>query len=184
MTNDTAQLLAALTRQEELLKRLITALDKPKLGFTNDIGAQFIYCNRSNGCLWYTLDADRKPQPITHRALTGHLRELRFEKVERRGKETHKLLTTILADKTYILESGYDSNFSKCLLSAIATATPEQLIQPITISPQPGDDEAVLFCRVWVGGEYVKVSYGEELDWREIAKAALANVKSANEMPF
>jgi hypothetical protein len=73
---------------------------------------------------------------------------------------------------------------SKCLLRAITTATPEQLMQPITISPQPGDDEAVLFCLVWVGGEYMKVSYGEELDWRAITKAALANIKSANEMPF
>lgn len=184
MTNDTTQLIAALTRQEELLKRLLSALNKPKLGFTNDVGAQFVYCNRQHGSLWYTLDADRKPQPITATALTGYLKELKFEQTERRGKLCHKLLASIAADRVYILESGHDTHFSKGLLVAIALLTPQQLIQPITISPQAGDSDEVLFCRIWCGSEYIKVSYDESANWREIAKSALANVKAAQEMPF
>ncbi|MEH2421491.1 MAG: hypothetical protein V7K48_11375 [Nostoc sp.] len=46
-------------------------------------------------------------------ALTGYLLSLRFEKCDRRGKEVHKLLTTIEADRLYILESGHDTHFSK-----------------------------------------------------------------------
>ncbi|KYC34487.1 hypothetical protein WA1_51580 [Scytonema hofmannii PCC 7110] len=184
MTNDTAQLLAALTRQEELLKRLITALDKPKLGLHNDAGSCKIYCNRQHGHLWYSLDGDRNPKPITATALTGYLKELKFEQTERRGKPCHKLLATIAADRVYILESGHDTHFSKGLLVAVALMTPQQLLSPVTIMPAPGDDDSVLFCRVWCGSEYIKVSYDESVNWREIAKAALANVKTANEMPF
>ncbi len=51
------------------------------------------------------------------------IKELRFENTERRKKETCKLLITIQADRTYILESGYDTHFSKCILAAIATLT-------------------------------------------------------------
>ncbi|MDZ8086393.1 MAG: hypothetical protein RMY16_12645 [Nostoc sp. DedQUE12b] len=70
--------------------------------------------------------------PIT--ALTGYLKELKFEKCERRGKEVYKLLITIQADRPYILESGYDTHFAKSVLAAIATLTPEQLYSPITHS--------------------------------------------------
>lgn len=117
-------------------------------------------------------------------ALTGYLKELRFENTERRNKETCKLITTIQGDRTYILESGYDVHFSKCILSAIASLTPEQLYSPITLQPQPGTDESVLFCRVWVGSELVKAPYGEETNWRETAEQAIAVVKAANEMVF
>ncbi|GAA6615324.1 hypothetical protein [Scytonema sp. NUACC26] len=184
MTNDTNQLLQALSRQEELLKRLLTALDKPKLRLHNDAGSCKIYCNRQHNCLWYSLDADRNPKPITATALTGYLKELRFEQAERRGKPCHKLLATIQADRTYILESGHDTHFSKGLLVAVALLTPQQLIAPITIQPAPGDDDSVLFCRVWCGSEYIKVSYDESANFREIAKAAIANCKAAQEMPF
>ena len=96
-TLETAHLLAALTRQEELLKRLIATLDKPKLGLHNDAGTCKIYCNRQHGHLWYSLDADRNPKPITATALTVYLKDLKFEQTERRGKPCHKLLATIVA---------------------------------------------------------------------------------------
>jgi hypothetical protein len=110
---------------------------------------------------------------------------LRFENTERRKKESCKLLITVQADRTYILESGYDTHFSKCILAAIATLTPEQLYSPITLQPHPGTtDESVLFCRVWVNSELVMASYNEQSDWREISKQAIAVTKAANEIVF
>ena len=176
---ETAQLIASLTRQEQLLQQLISALNKPRLGLHNDAGICKIYCNRQHGSLWYKLD-NGNPTPITANALTGYLRQLRFEKVERRGKEVHKLLTTIEGDKLYVLESGHDSHFSKGLLSAIAILTPDQLHQPITISPQAGDDENVLFARIYLGIEYIKAPYGDSTNFRELSKLAINNVKVAN----
>jgi len=182
---ETDRLTRSLERQEELLKKLLAALDKPKLGFHDEAGTVYVYCNRQHNCSWYTLSgSDRTPQPIAHTALTGIIKDLRFEQTERRGKPCHKLMTTVQAGRTYVLESGYDTHFSKGLLGAIALMTPQQLLVPITIQPAPGDEDSVLFCRLWVGSELIKVSYDESVEWREIARAALNNVKLAREMPF
>ncbi|HYW18472.1 MAG TPA: hypothetical protein VE956_04015 [Nodularia sp. (in: cyanobacteria)] len=180
---ENSELLAALMRQEELLKQLVTAINKPKLGLHSEAGSCKIYCNRQHGGLWYKLNGE--PSDIPQTALTGYLKELRFENTERRKKESCKLLITVQADRTYILESGYDTHFSKSILAAIATLTPEQLYSPITLQPQPGTtDESVLFCRVWVGSELVMASYNEQTNWREIWEQALAVTKAANEIAF
>ena len=180
---ENAELLAALMRQEELLKQLVAAINKPKLGLHSEAGSSKIYCNRHNGYLWYTLN-NSEASAITQTALTGYLRELKFEKCERRGKEVHKLLATIQADRMYILESGHDTHFTKSILAAIATLTPQQLYSPVTIQPQAGTDENVLFCRVWVESELVIASYNEESNWREISKQAIAVVRAAAAMAF
>ncbi|ACC80617.1 hypothetical protein [Nostoc punctiforme] len=160
---------------------MVASINKPKLGLHNEAGSCKIY--RQHGGLWYTLNGETSDVPQT--ALTGYLKELRFENIERRKKETCKLLITIQADRTYILESGYDTRFSKSLLTAIATLTPEQLYSPITLQPTPGTtDESVLFCRVWVGSELVMASYNDQTEWREVSKQALAVTKAANEMDF
>ena len=174
---ENAELLAALMRQEELLKQLVASINKPKLGLHSEAGSSKIYCNRHNGSLWYTLN-NSEASAITQTALTGYLRELKFEKCERRGKEVYKLLITVQADRTYILESGHDTQFAKCILAAVASLTPEQLYTPLTLQPQPGTDESVLFCRVWVGSELIMASYGEDTNWREISKQALEICKS------
>lgn len=181
---ENSELLAALMRQEELLKQLVVAINKPKLGLHNEAGSCKIFCNRHNGSLWYTL-SNNEVTAIASTALTGYLRELKFEKCERRSKEVYKLLATIQADRTYILESGHDTHFTKSILAAIATLTPQQLYSPITLQPTPGTtDENVLFCRVWVESELVMASYNEETNWREISKQAIAVTKAAIEMVF
>ena len=183
MNQVSAQILASLTQQQQLLEKILSALSKPQLGLHNDAGICKIYCNRQHSSLWYTL-TNGEPIPVTATALTGYLKELRFEQTERRGKLCHKLIATIQADRVFLLESGYDTHFSKGMLAAVALLAPRQLLQPITIQPQPGDDDSVLFCRIWCGTECVKVSYDESVDWREIAKRAIANVKAAVDMPF
>lgn len=183
-SQENADLLAALMRQEELLKQLVAAINKPKLGLHSEAGSCKIYCNRQHGSSWYTL-SNGEPSTVTATALTGYFKELRFENTERRKKETCKLLITIQADRTYILESGYDTHFSKCILAAIATLNPEQLYSPITLQPQPGTtDESVLFCRVWVGSELIMTNYNEQTDWKVTARQAIDVVKAASEMAF
>jgi hypothetical protein len=180
---ETSDLLACLMRQEELLKQLVASINKPKLGLHNEAGNCKIYCNRHNGSLWYTLN-NSEPSAVAGSALTGYLKELRFENTERRNKETSKLLITIQADRTYILESGADTNFSKCLLTAFASLTPEQLYSPVTLQPQAGKDENVLFCRVWVGSELIMAPYNEQTDWKNTTLQALAVTKAANQVVF
>ncbi|WP_341531506.1 hypothetical protein WKK05_36025 (plasmid) [Nostoc sp. UHCC 0302] len=180
---ETSELLAALMRQEELLKQLVASINKPKLGLHSDAGSCKIYCNRHNKSLWYML-SNNEPVAITQTALTGYLRELKFEKSDRNGEEKCKLLISIQADKLYILESGYDTHFSKSILAAVALLTPQQLYSPVTIQPQAGDKGTVLFCRVWIGSELIMANYNEQTDWKVIARQALDVVKAANEMVF
>jgi hypothetical protein len=183
MTNETAQLLASLTKQQQLLSLILDSMNKPKLGLHSEAGSCKIYCNRQHGSLWYTLNGG-EPSAIAATALTGYLHDLRFEKCDRRGKEVHKLLVTIQADRLYILESGHDTHFSKGLMASVATLTPQQLLQPVTIQPSPGDDDSVLFCRVWLESEQIKATYDDATDWRATAHHAIAVVKSSREMPF
>jgi hypothetical protein len=159
---------------------LLTTQDAPTLGFGNSPRPQYVYCNRTNGGNWYTLNDAREPVSIPHTALTGIVEGLRFEEVERRGKGTWKTHLTVRADKTYILECGSDSQFSKGILAGLASLTPAQLRQPITIEPQPHEeDEILLFCRIYVGGERVNAPYNGSTDWRAIARKALDGVKAA-----
>jgi hypothetical protein len=84
---------------------------------------------------------------------------------------------TIQADKTYILEAGYDSQFSKSLMSCLSMFGPGSLAgQVITIVPSPGSDESVLFCRVFFDGDQVRTELPETPDWRAIALAAVAAI--------
>lgn len=179
--NDLATILAgSLAEMTGLLQQILNKLDAPKLGLHDAAGGVKIYCNRSNNCLWYRLQ-DGQPVPIQQTALTGYLVNLEFTKVERRGKETIKLLATLQGDRPYLLEAGHDSHFSKGLLCAVASMPPAMLQRPITLSPQPGEDDAVLFCRVFSDGELIRAPYDDSTDWRSCAQAAIAAVRAARQ---
>jgi hypothetical protein len=169
-----------LTQQNELLTAILAELrqaNAPPLGFTEAPTLYRIYANRSNNCLWYTV-RNGEVFPIAHTALTGYLQDLKFEQVERRGKPVTKLMTYLKGDRPYCIESGSDSQFSKGLLMAIAQLTSVQLTQPITLMPQPGEDDAVLFCRVLINSEPVMASYDDQTNWRDIAQRAIQNLPS------
>ncbi|MBE9178722.1 hypothetical protein IQ268_09130 [Oculatella sp. LEGE 06141] len=181
--SDTAQIIAALTRQTELLSAIVNHLKQPQLGLTEAPALMRIYANRSNNCLWYIVH-NGEVVPVTATALTGYLQELRFETVDRRGKPVVKLQAYLKGDRPYCVESGYDSHFSKGLLSAVAALEPQQLQQPITLSPQPGTDESVLFCRMYAMGNPVKAPYDDQTNWKMVARRAIANVEAATGEAF
>lgn len=181
---DTAYLAAVLTRQNDLLQAILATLSKPELGLLETTpGTTRIYCNRDRcpGALWYCLDGTREPIPLTAKAIKGYLTSLKFEEVQRRGKPSWKLYTTLdCGDRSYELESGSEAVFSKGILAAIASLTPLELQQPISIGVMPGDDESVLLSRVWLNDSSpVFVKWDEISDWREISKRAIANVTAS-----
>jgi len=175
----TTALTLVLREQTRLLRQILAKLDAPQLGLHDGAGAMRIYANRSNGCLWYTV-TDGAVIPISQTALTAYLTDISFPKLERRGRETVKMQAFFQGDRPYVLEAGHDSNFSKGFLSAIAQLTSTQLQHPITIAPQAGSDDSVLFCRVFAQGELIRGLYGEETDWRTVARAAIAAVRGDN----
>lgn len=62
---------------------------------------------------------------------------------------------------------------------AIALLSPQQLRQPITVCPSPGEDDKVLFCRVFQHGQAIRAVYEEGTDWKLTAKAAISAVNTA-----
>ena len=170
-----------IAQQNGLLQQLVDTLQqRQSLGFGESPKVRFIYCNRSNHCLWYWLNDGREVVPIPQSALTCYVEKLEFRQVERRGKDTWKTHLHVRGDRRYILEAGYDSNFSKSLLAALATLSTDQLQQPVTIEVQAADADEVLFCRVYANGDLVFAPWDEQTDWRFIAKRAIANVEAAN----
>jgi hypothetical protein len=145
----------------------------------------WVFCNREKGGLWYTLDSQGQAVNIEHSALTGYIRKLEFTKPVRRGEETDKLNCIIEADKLYVLESGAAVQFSKGLLNAIASLSPEALKQPITIVPEASTkNEEVLFCNIYQGDEQVFAPYDEQTNWRKVSRTAIDAVKAANSEAF
>lgn len=172
-----------IAQQNELLQQLVAALGvQQKLGFGDSPRPRYIYCNRSQGGLWYFLsdDASRTPQSITQTALTCLIDRLEFKQVERRGRDTWKTHLHVKGDRPYILEAGYDSNFSRSLISALAVMTPQQLQSPITIEVQAADSDEVLFCRVYAGSDLIFAPWDEHTDWRKLARRAIANIDAAH----
>jgi len=185
-TVDTAaQLLAAVTRQTELLTKILDSLNQPALGaLTTTPGTIRIYCNRDRcpGALWYTVPAG-EPIALDAKAIRGYIRQIRFEQVERRGKPTWKLYTLLdCGQSAYELESGHDSVFTKGLLMAIAALEPQDLKQPVAIGVAPGDDESVLLCRVWKwDNSPVFSKWDEGTNWKGVAQRAIGLVAAARE---
>lgn len=173
-----------IAQQNALLQQLIDLLQQKQslqpLGFSEAPRPRYIYCNRSQNCLWYWLNDGREVVPILQTALTCVVERLEFKQVERRGKDTWKIHLHVRADRRYILEAGYDSNFSKSLLSALSVMTAAQLQQPVTIEVQAADSDEVLFCRVYVNGELIFAPWDESTIWKVVAKRAIANVDAAN----
>jgi hypothetical protein len=145
----------------------------------------WVFCNREKGGLWYTLDSQGQAVDIEHSALTGYIRKLEFTKPVRRGEETDKLNCIIEGDKLYVLESGAAVQFSKGLLNAIASLSPDALKQPITVVPEPSaKNEEVLFCNIYQGDEQVFAPYDEQTNWRKVSRTAIDAVKAANSEAF
>jgi len=172
---------------EELLKVLTEIRDllaqqqsQEKLGFGLAPSPATIFINRSHGGVWYRLE-NGSPVVIPEPALTCRLQQISFETVSRRDKETSKLHIKVMADRPYILEAGGTTQFSRSLLAALAVFSPGALHNKVvTIQPVPGDDDSVLFCRLFVNGELVRAAEvppaGNSEAWRAIAKRALAAV--------
>lgn len=151
-------------------------MQQEQLGFGLTPGKRLIYCNGFEGQSWYYLNEQQQALPIVAPALTCRVQFLEF----RHKQQSWKTHCHVQADRPYCLESDYNSPFSKSLLLAIASLTPEQLQQPITIEALPATDPTGLTCRVYVGGTQVLNQFGKTPKWKEVARQAINHVEIAN----
>ncbi|BAZ71004.1 hypothetical protein NIES4106_58010 (plasmid) [Fischerella sp. NIES-4106] len=180
--NDTT-IIQLLQEQNSLLCALLAVHNKPTLGFSDrpPASAQWVFIGRHGDSCWYFLDKDSQPIPIAHTALTGWVVDLKFDKVTRRGKQTYKLNLTMRTDTyVYTLSTGHDTCAAKSLLTSLAIMSPDQLQSPITLSVSPGEDESIVWCRIYAP-DYIKgPQWQQNTDFRPIAQTAINNVRVAS----
>lgn len=160
---------------KEILQELQSS--KQQLGFGHSPRPRYVYANRQySDCLWYFWDgANKTHEPILFQALTGIVEKLEVEEKEYRGKPDHKVNIHIRAERNYVIQSGYETLFTKGLVYALSKLPIAAFSQPITIAVEPGDTEQVLFCRIYnpVTGQSVYAPYTEPVNWQHtIARAA------------
>jgi hypothetical protein len=133
---------------EQILAEVKAGNAKIPLGFGHPPKPRYIYANRSNPPhLWYMWSSnDNAPIQIEHDALTGTIVKLEIEDKDFRGKLDPKVNLTIQADRTYIIQSGLETEFTKGLLQALDMA---DLSGVTTIAVEAGGTDTVLFCRVY-----------------------------------
>jgi hypothetical protein len=145
-----------------------------KLGFGPSPRPRYIYLNRQYpDCLWYFWKgAENTYEPIAHESITGYLTKIEIETKDFRGKPDPKLNLWMRCDRAYKIQVGMDTLTAKSLLSALRTI--EDFTQPITIAPEPGDTEQVVFARVAIdGGEIIYAPYAEDANWPAILQALI-----------
>ncbi|BAY95266.1 MULTISPECIES: hypothetical protein [unclassified Tolypothrix] len=114
---------------------------------------------------WYNCEIEQdKKIPVSQRALTGYILELRLTDKDFKGKDNLKLDIVVQADEIYIVRSGIETNFAKSFL--LAASVVKDFTQPIIIVATPGDENSV-FCNLYNALTKTKIrrEWNPNADW-------------------
>jgi hypothetical protein len=120
--------------------------------------------------IWYKFNISQdKKIPVTQRALTGYLSELRLTTKEFKGKDNLKLDIVISADELYIIRTGVETNFAKSFL--LAASLVQDFSKPLIIVANGGDENTV-FCNLYDAATKTKIyrEWSRDLDWATIIR--------------
>jgi len=145
-----------------------------KLGLCNPPEPIHLYVNQGevNGesYVWYNFNISQdKRIPVTQKALTGYLSELRLTTKEFKGKDNLKLDIVINADELYIIRTGVETNFAKSFL--LAASLVQDFSKPLIIAANAGDQNTV-FCNIYDAATRTKIyrEWSRDLDWATIIR--------------
>jgi hypothetical protein len=145
-----------------------------KLGLCNPPEPIYLYVKNAElggeSYLWYHYDIDReKTIPVTQRALTGYLSELRLTTKEFKGKDNLKLDIVVSADELYVIRTGIETNFAKSFL--LAASLIQDFSKPLIIVANAGDENTV-FCNLYDAASKTKIyrEWSRDLDWATIIR--------------
>ena len=143
-----------------------------KLGLCNPPEPIYLYVKNAElggeSYLWYHYDIDReKTIPVTQRALTGYLSELRLTTKEFKGRDNLKLDIVVSADELYVVRTGIETNFAKSFL--LAASLVQDFSKPLIIVANAGDENTV-FCNLYDATTKTKIyrEWSRDLNWATI----------------
>jgi hypothetical protein len=145
-----------------------------KLGLCNPPEPIYLYVNQGEvdgeSYVWYKFNISQdKKIPVTQRALTGYLSELRLTTKEFKGKDNLKLDIVVSADELYVIRTGVETNFAKSFL--LAASLVQDFSKPLIIVANAGDENTV-FCNLYDAASKTKIyrEWSRDLDWATIIR--------------
>ncbi|MBD2248876.1 hypothetical protein [Nostoc sp. FACHB-888] len=145
-----------------------------KLGLCNPPEPIYLYVNQGEvdgeSFVWYKFNISQdKKIPVTQRALTGYLSELRLTTKEFKGKDNLKLDIVVSADELYVIRTGVETNFAKSFL--LAASLIQDFSKPLIIVANAGDENTV-FCNLYDAATKTKIyrEWSRDLDWATIIR--------------
>jgi hypothetical protein len=143
-----------------------------KLGLCNPPEPIYLYVNQGEvdgeSYVWYKFNINQdKKIPVSQRALTGYLSELRLTTKEFKGKDNLKLDIVISADELYIFRTGIETNFAKSFL--LAASLVHDFSKPLIIVANAGEQNTV-FCNLYdaVTKTRIEREWNKNADWATI----------------
>lgn len=142
--------------------RRIRALLEPHepLGFGKRSSHTYIFVKYGPDHLWYSRDREQAANvPIPERDLTGYVRHVwkRARSDETTGEPIEKLNIHVSADREYIIQSGFATNFSKGIVAGLLALPAGALGQPLTLivedNAQSSGVRPTVFGRVELQGK-------------------------------
>lgn len=141
------------------LRRIREALEGSQpLGFGKKVGPTYVFVRHHDvggeTCFWYSRDKQEGQNvPLRERDLTGYLMSVwRFDRGDdATGEAVPKLNVQIRADKDYIVQTGFSTNFAKTLLTGLLQLEPGALGEPLTLVAEDNAGSRArptVFCRV------------------------------------
>jgi hypothetical protein len=145
-----------------------------KLGLCNPPEPIYLYVNQGEidgeSYVWHKFDISQyKKIPVTQRALTGYLSELRLTTKEFKGKDNLKLDIVVSADELYVIRTGVETNFAKSFL--LAASLVQDFSKPLIIVANAGEENTV-FCNLYDAASKTKIyrEWSRDLDWATIIR--------------
>ncbi|MEH1830369.1 MAG: hypothetical protein V7L22_34370 [Nostoc sp.] len=145
-----------------------------KLGLCNPPEPIYLYVKNAElggeSYLWYNYDIERdKTIPVSQRALTGYLSELRLTTKEFKGKDNLKLDIVVSADELYVVRTGVETNFAKSFL--LAASLVQDFSKPLIIVANAGDENTV-FCNLYDAASKSRIEreWNKNADWVTIIR--------------
>jgi len=163
----------------EELRRIREALEGSQpLGFGKRAGPVYLFIkfHQQGGqtYLWYKRDRhEGQNVPVPEHDLTGYLTNLwRFDRVDdATGERVPRLNVQVRADKDYVIQTGFYTNFSKSLLAGLLELEAGALKEPVTLVLEDNlgsKARPTVFCRVEWRGVRMSPSLGKEREHKDL----------------